>query len=162
MMMPHVEEARRVLHLSEETVVRLTTAAKGAVEESMAQWRRSSENYVRNNVENATAKNVLQLLAGTERVSFGRGESGPQNSDFWQSVLNSTLNAGQQHTLQTVRDARREYRLRAMSGMVVGELDRRRRLSSEQCIKLEPLVRKVLVDYQPDIERYMKIGRAHV
>lgn len=154
-MLPYVEEAQRVLKLPEETVLQLTTAAKGAVEESLIQWRRSTDSYVRQNVQNATTKNILQVLAGTERVSFGRGEGGPQNTELWQTALNSMLNAGQQHQLQQVADARRAFRLKAMTAMVVGELDRRRRLNGEQCAKLEPLVSKVLTDYQPDIERYM-------
>lgn len=155
-MLPRVEEAQRVLSLPEEAVARLTTAAKGAVEASLAPWRENTERYVRQAVQSATPKNILQTLNGTERVSFGRPtEGGPESSEIWQAALKELLDAGQREKLKTVIQARSDYRLKAMAGMSVGELDRRRRLTSEQCARLEPLLKKVLAEYQPDIERYM-------
>lgn len=155
-MLPRVEEARRVLDLPEETVARLTTAAKGAVEESLDPWRQNTERYVRQTVQSATPKNILQTLNGTERVSFGRQtDDGPEFNEVWQTALKDLLDSAQREELKAVMKARSEYRLKAMAGMSVGELDRRRRLTSEQCARLEPLLRQVLAQYQPDIERYM-------
>lgn len=156
LMLPKVEEAQRVLSLPEETVARLTTAAKGAVEESLDQWRQNTERYVRQTVQAATPKNIIQALNGTERVSFGRStDDGPELQEVWRTALRELLDAGQRKKLNTVIQARSDYRLKAMAGMAVGELDRRRRLTSEQCARLEPLLKKVLLEYQPDIERYM-------
>jgi hypothetical protein len=155
-MLPQVEEAQRVLALPEETVKQLTTAAKGAVEQSLGYWRQNTERYVRQTVQSATPKNILQLLAGTARVSFGRGNSDmPQATEVWQTALKEMLTPAQSKQLEAVAQARQGFRLRAMAGMTVAELDRRRRLSSEQCAKLEPQVQKVLAEYQPDLERYM-------
>jgi len=155
-MLPRVEETQRVLSLPEDTVARLTTAAKGAVEESLAPWRQNTERYVRQTVQSATPKNILQTLAGTERASFGRAiDGGPEMSKVWQSALVEALDAAQQEKLKGVMQARESYRLKAMAGMSVGELDRRRRLSGDQCEKLETLLAKVLAKYQHDIERYM-------
>ncbi|MGV3659818.1 MAG: hypothetical protein ACO1TE_06530 [Prosthecobacter sp.] len=155
-MLPKVEEAQRVLSLPEETVARLTTAAKGAVEESLDQWRLNTERYVRQTVQTATPKNILQALNGTERVSFGRPtDGGPEANEIWQAALRDLLDAGQREKLKTVIQARSAYRLKAMAGMSVGEFDRRRRLTNDQCARLEPLLKKVLTEYQPDIERYM-------
>lgn len=155
-MLPQVEEAQRVLALPEETVKQLTTAAKGAVEQSLGYWRQNTERYVRQTVQSATPKNILQLLAGTARVSFGRGNSDtPQATEVWQTALKEMLTPAQSKHLEAVAQARQGFRLRAMAGMTVAELDRRRRLSSEQCAKLEPQVQKVLAEYQPDLERYM-------
>jgi hypothetical protein len=155
-MLPQVEEAQRVLALPEETVKQLTTAAKGAVEQSLGYWRQNTERYVRQTVQSATPKNILQLLAGTARVSFGRGNSDtPQATEVWQTALKEMLTPAQSKQLEAVAQARQGFRLRAMAGMTVAELDRRRRLSSKQCAKLEPQVQKVLAEYQPDLERYM-------
>jgi hypothetical protein len=154
-MMPHLEEAQRVLALPDVTVAKLTTAAKGAVEQSLQYWRQNTERYVRQNVQTATPQNILQALAGTERVSFGRNEGGPQDMDLWKDALKQALSGEQLEKLEKTAQARRDHRLKAMAAMSVSELDRRRRLTSEQCAKLEPLVRKVLTEYQPDIERYM-------
>ncbi len=155
MMMPQVEDAKRVLSLPEPEVTRLTTAAKGAVEKHLEPWRQNTERYVRQSVQTATPKNILQALAGTERVSFSRNEGGPQDAELWKTELNATLNEAQQKQLQQVVEARRDYRLKAMAAMTVSELDRRRRLTADQCAKLETAVHKVLAEYLPDIERYM-------
>jgi len=155
-MLPQVEEAQRVLALPEETVKQLTTAAKGAVEQSLGYWRQNTESYVRQTVQSATPKNILQLLTGTVRVSFGRSNGDtPQATEVWQTALKDMLTPAQSKQLEAVAQARQGFRLRAMAGMTVAELDRRRRLSSEQCAKLEPQVQKVLAEYQPDLERYM-------
>lgn len=155
MMMPQVEDATRVLKLPEATVARLTTAAKGAVEDSLAYWRQNTERYVRQSAQTATPRNILVVLAGTRRVNFSRNESGPENTELWQSALSANLNATQLEQLQQVVDARRAYRLQAMAAMSATELDRRRKLTKAQCSKLETAIQQVLSEYLPDIERYM-------
>lgn len=155
MMMAHVEEARRVLALPDAVVAELTTAAKGAVEQSLQHWRQNTERYVRQNVQTATPQNILQALAGTERVSFGRNDNGPQDTDIWNDALKQALDGAQLQKLGQAARTRQDHRLKAMAAMCVSELDRRRRLTGGQCAKLEPLVRKVLAEYQTDIERHM-------
>ncbi|MDB6004322.1 MAG: hypothetical protein JWR15_1309, partial [Prosthecobacter sp.] len=154
-MMPQVEEAARLLSLPEPAVARLTTAAKGAVETSLEQWRQYTESLVRQSVQTATPKNLLQALAGTTRANYGRNESGPQDSELWKMALKTTLTETQQKRLRQVTDERQNYRLKAMAAMSVSELDRRRKLSSDQCAKIEAAIQKVLATYLPDIERYM-------
>ncbi|MEZ5385899.1 MAG: hypothetical protein R3F13_10340 [Prosthecobacter sp.] len=156
-MMPHVEEAGRVLNLSKDTLAELKTAAKGAVEQSLDYWRQNTERYVRQAVQTATPQNILQALAGTERVNFSRrgDENRPENMEVWQSALKNKLDEVQLRTLKEMAEGRNDYRQRAMAAMTVAELDRRRRLNGEQCAKLAPLMEKVLAEYRPDIERYM-------
>lgn len=157
-MMPRVEEARRVLALPEPVVARLSTAARGAVEESLEGWRENTERYVRQAVQSATPKNILQALAGTVRVNNYGGrstESDPASSVIWQEALADMLDKGQLKQLRDVTLKRHEYRLRAMAAMSVTELDRRRHLTGEQAEKLEERVQKILADYLPDLERYM-------
>ncbi|WP_395738921.1 hypothetical protein [Prosthecobacter sp.] len=156
-MMPLVEEATRLLSLPEPAVEKLTTAAKGAVESSLGNWRQFTENFVRQSVATANSKNVLQALAGTERASLSRNDIKPQNTDVWKTALETTLNESQQKILEQVAAEHSSYRLKAMAAMSVSELDRRRKLSAEQCAKFETAVRKVLDEYLPDIERYMSL-----
>lgn len=156
-MMPHVEEAARLFSLPEPAVARLTTAAKGAVETSLDYWRQYTESFVRQSAQSATPQNILQVLAGTERANFSRQETKPQNTDLWKTVLQTTLNESQQKQLQQTTEERLNYRLKAMAAMSVSELDRRRRLSADQCDKFETAIQHVLADYLPDIERYMSI-----
>jgi hypothetical protein len=105
----------------------------------------------------ATPKNVLQALAGTERASLSRNDIQPQNTDLWKTALKTTLNDSQLKTLDKVAGERTSYRLKAMASMSVSELDRRRKLSADQCTKIEAAVQKVLTEYLPDIERYMSL-----
>jgi len=154
-MMPLVEDATRVLTLPPPDVARLTTAAKGAVEQNLSSWRQTLERYVRSSVQTATAKNILQALAGTERVNFSRNEGEAQEVAVWKEALSTTLNEAQQKQLKQVVDARRDYRLKAMAAMSTSELDRRRRLTAVQCVRIEAVIQKVLAEYLPDIERYM-------
>jgi DNA-binding transcriptional regulator YdaS (Cro superfamily) len=156
-MMPQVEEATRLLSLPEPAVEKLTTAAKGAVETSLDNWRQFTESFVRQSVMTATPKNVLQALAGTERASLSRNDIQPQNTDLWKTALKTTLNDSQLKTLDKVAGERTSYRLKAMASMSVSELDRRRKLSADQCTKIEAAVQKVLTEYLPDIERYMSL-----
>ena len=154
-MMPLVEDATRVLALPTPDVARLTTAAKGAVEQNLSSWRQTLERYVRSSVQTANAKNILQALAGTERVNFSRNEGEAQEVAVWKEALSTTLNEAQQKQLKQVVDARRDYRLKAMAAMSTSELDRRRRLTAVQCVRIEAVIQKVLAEYLPDIERYM-------
>ena len=154
-MMPQVEEAARLLSLPEPVVAKLTTAAKGAVESSLDYWRQFTENFVRQSVQTATPKNLLQALAGTERASFSRNETKPQDTEVWKSTLKATLSESQQKKLHQVIDERQNYRLKAMASMSASELDRRRKLSADQCAKIETALQRVLADYLPDMERYM-------
>ena len=154
-MMPLVEDATRVLTLPPPDVARLTTAAKGAVEQNLSSWRQTLERYVRSSVQTANAKNILQALAGTERVNFSRNEGEAQEVAVWKEALSTTLNEAQQKQLKQVVDARRDYRLKAMAAMSTSELDRRHRLTAVQCVRIEAVIQKVLAEYLPDIERYM-------
>ena len=154
-MMPQVEEATRLLSLPAPVVAKLNTAAKGAVEASLEYYRQFAENLVRQSVQTATPKNLLQALAGTERANFSRNETKPQNTELWKTTLQSTLTEAQQKTLQQSADERHNYRLKAMAAMSTSELDRRRKLSADQCSKIEIALQKVLAGYLPDIERYM-------
>ena len=154
-MMPQVEEASRLLSLPEPAVARLTTAAKGAVETSLESWRQFTENFVRQSVQTATPKNLLQTLAGTARANYSRNDTKPQNTELWKTALQTTLNEDQLKKLKHVADERQDYRLKAMAAMCTSELDRRRKLSSDQSARLETAVQQVLAEYLPDIERYM-------
>ena len=154
-MMPRVEEASRLLSLPEPAVAKLTTAAKGAVETSLDYWRQFTENFVRQSVQSATPENLMQTLAGTTRANISHQETKPQNTEVWKTALKTTLNEAQLKKLQHVADERQDYRLKSMAAMCTSELDRRRRLTADQCARVETAVQQVLSEYLPDIERYM-------
>lgn len=155
LMLAQVGDAKRVLNLPEEKVKRLTTAAKGAVEAAMEEWRTQVESWVRNSVERATPGTVKATLANLARSSYNVQGKGPQTQDRWRETVTALLSESEQIAWKKVLDARKAYRTATMATMSVNELDRRRRLTPEQVQKVHQLVSAVLDDYLPDIERYM-------
>lgn len=155
LMLAQVGDAKRVLNLPEEKVKRLTTAAKGAVEAAMEEWRTQVESWVRNSVERATPGTVKATLANLARSSYNTQGKGPQTQGIWRETVTALLSESEQTTWKKVLDARKTYRTAAMATMSANELDRRRRLTPEQVQKVHQLVSAVLDDYLPDIERYM-------
>lgn len=155
-MMPHLDEASRLLSLPPPAVSRLTTAAKGAVESSLEYWRQMTESYVRQAAKNATPQTLMQVLAGTERSgAAAHTDTRPQNTQLWQSALQTALTSSQLNKLRQSWDQRHSYRLQAMASMSTSEVDRRRRLSADQSARVLAAVQQVLAEYQPDIERSM-------
>jgi hypothetical protein len=154
-MLAKVDDAKRVLSLPDDKVKRLTTAAKGAVEASMEEWRTQVESWVRNSVERATSATVKATLANLARSTYNTQSKGPQTQDRWRETITTLLSESEQAAWKKVLDARKDYRTAAMATMSVNELDRRRRLTPEQVKKVHQLVSTVLDDYLPDIERYM-------
>jgi hypothetical protein len=154
-MLAQVGDAKRVLGLPEEKVRRLFTAAKGAVEAELVQWRDNVERWVRSTVERATPQTVKATLANLERSNYNSQGKGPQNQDIWRQTVAALLSTSDQTEWKKVIDARRAYRSAAIATMTTNELDRRRRLTPEQFDKVKKLVTDVLNDYLPDIERYM-------
>lgn len=156
LMLAQVGDASRVLHLPEQKVARLTTAAKGAVEASMEAWRLNAQNWVRNSVERATPSTVKATLANLARSGWQmQDNNGPQSQKVWRGTVQAVLSENEQARWKKVLDARKAYRAAAMATMSVNELDRRRRLTPEQFEKVRRLVSDVLDKYMPDIERYM-------
>jgi hypothetical protein len=154
-MLAQVGDAKRVLNLPEEKVKRLTTAAKGAVEAAMEEWRTQVESWVRNSVERATPATVKATLANLARSSYNVQGKGPQTQALWRDTVTALLSESERTAWKKVLDARKAYRNATMATMSVNELDRRRRLTPEQVQKVHQLVSAVLDDYLPDIERYM-------
>ncbi|MBK8036741.1 MAG: hypothetical protein IPK22_06330 [Verrucomicrobiaceae bacterium] len=154
-MLAQVGDAKRVLNLPDEKVKRLSTAAKGAVEASMEEWRTQVESWVRNSVERATPATVKATLTNLARSTYNTQGKGPHTQDRWRETITTLLSESEQTAWKEVLDARKAYRTAAMATMSVNELDRRRRLTPEQVKKVHQLVSKVLNDYLPDIERYM-------
>ena len=154
-MLAKVDDAKRVLSLPDDKVKRLTTAAKGAVEASMEEWRTQVESWVRNSVERATSATVKATLANLARSTYNTQSKGPQTQDRWRETITTLLSESEQTAWKKVLDARKDYRTAAMATMSVNELDRRRRLTPEQVTQVHQLISTVIDDYLPDIERYM-------
>ncbi|HEX8296171.1 MAG TPA: hypothetical protein VF593_07710, partial [Chthoniobacteraceae bacterium] len=85
------EDAARIAGLRPETVARLETAARGAADASMAEWRTNIEPTVRAQVSDATMQDVKLRLAGIQEYYFRRTTSGPAKSKIWETTVKAEL-----------------------------------------------------------------------
>ena len=109
---------------------------------------------MRSNLQNTRPQDVRAQLNGMlEDVGFGRNPS-PWDCSIWINAIKETLDEEQTKKWKAEQDARQEYRTHAVIGSVLYELDRRYRVSAAQMQQLEPMLKKVLADYEEDIRDY--------
>jgi hypothetical protein len=155
-MLVRVEDAARIVKLQPEAVAQLSLAARGAVERTMGTWRNSLEDYLNNNLQGVRADEFRTRIAGLGNLAENISrDKNPQEHPLWTDTIKATLTTEQNEIWQKELDARSAYRDRATAALAISELDRRRRLTTEQFNKLEPLIINVVKDYSPDITRYL-------
>jgi hypothetical protein len=149
------EDAARVTDLGAESIARLQTAARGAAEETLAAWKTQTDQYVRSNLNDVTARDVKRRLAGMEDYYF-RQRSGnqPDKQPIWEKTWKAELTEAQQAAWQKEVEERRGYREKIIAAAVVAEFDRKNLLTAGQREKIAPLVEKIIQDYSPDIANY--------
>lgn len=147
-----VEDANRVTPLSSEVVGRLRTAARGAAEASLVDWKHDTDVNIRQNLGEVNLQSVRQRLAGMQDYSMQR-ESGPQADQqrVWKMAVSSELTEAQRNAWQVEVDARAAYRAMIMSGAVLSELDRRIMLTTEQWTALDARLTPLLKSYGEDL-----------
>jgi hypothetical protein len=146
-----VEEAARVGALPPEGVARLATAAKGAVENLLAPWKSSMDGYVRSQLRDATPQNVRPKLDGMGTISMSGYGSGAEDSPLWKEALNEVMPPDKRKLWQQEQDARTDYQNAAMTGVVLYHLQRQCPITVDQRKSLEPLIKRVVNDYTPDL-----------
>lgn len=153
-MLTRVEDAQRVLSLPEAKVIKLTTAAKGAVEFELSSWKLNIDSYVRSQLRDANPGNVQALLPDLNRVSFGNRNI-KDDAPIWKKTTEALISPEQLKIWQTELKAREDYKLRSIAEMTLMEMDRRVRLSSEQFQSIRGRLVEVLKEYLPDMHMYM-------
>lgn len=155
-MLLKAEDAVRVVSLKAEGSALLQTAARGAVERMLGQWKSNTESNVRSNLQGVTPGSIKQRLAGMEDYYYyNRGDgTAPEKNKLWQLMVDRALNEEQRKAWKVETDARKEFADRAAVGAVMAEFDRRTSLTAEQWQKLEPLVVGIVKEYSVDIEEY--------
>jgi hypothetical protein len=146
------EDVVRVAGVKEEAAKRLQTAAKGAVEHAMREWRHDMDSYVRGNIQGATPQGIRQRLEGMGNVTFGRRQPA-EAFHPWQPTLDQVLDVTQREAWERQMDERHSYMEAAMGRFIVAEFDRRYRLTKTQHQRLAPMIESLLREYLPDIER---------
>ncbi len=151
-----IGDVRRVAGLPKDRLRILEIAAKGAVDRNMESWRTAQENQVRQQAQGTTAKVVHQRLEGIGFMTVGN--ESPEDNSLWKDTLASSLTPEERGRWEQAEQGRDSYRLRAISKLLVAELDRQLDLTLTQCEKLEPLTNQAVTDYLPDMGAYIDRG----
>jgi hypothetical protein len=146
------EDAGRVAALSPHAIGRLETAARGASDKILGDWKVGADQWVRSIVRDANARNVKQRLRGIESYNMPRNTNlAPEKESIWTGVVKAELTAEQMAAWTKAVDERSAYRNKAIALAVLAEFDRRLPLTVEQWGKLEPLLAAAVNEYSAEI-----------
>jgi hypothetical protein len=144
------------LNLSPEKLRKLDIAAKGAVNETLTGWRSAQENQVRQLTQGGGDEDIAARLNGVGEIQLGNEI--PYNKQIWATTLTQTLSPAEQQAWQALEAERSAYRQKAVSMLLLTELERKLGLNEAQLDKLEPLLQQAFTDYLPDMSNYMDRG----
>ncbi len=148
------EDAARVAALADGPAARLQTAARGAAEMALMEWRPNFEQTVRSLVQDATAQNAKQRLTGIEDYQWQRGSSlTPGSSPLWELAVKTVLTDGQRAQWKKELDARASFLDQTIAATLLSEFDRKYALTKEQWQKVEPLIFQAVKEYSADINQ---------
>jgi hypothetical protein len=146
------EDAGRVAELGADAIGRLETAARGAADKALANWKSNADQSVRSLLQDASGQNAKRRLKSIESYNLPRDANlAPDKDMIWVNAVKAELTAGQMAAWKKAVDERTAYRNRAIALTVMTEFDRRIPLTAEQWEKLEPMIVGTVNDYAPDI-----------
>ncbi len=149
------EDAGRAANLPAEKVELLKTAARGAVEESLRNWKTNAEQTVRSFVADTSPRLVKRRLENLQEYNFERRlETPPESQTLWTNTFKAALDAGQIAAAEKSAKDRDAFRSESLAAFIVAMFDESRPLTSEQHAKLTAAVMGTIREYQPDILSY--------
>ncbi|HSJ04158.1 MAG TPA: hypothetical protein VK956_16960 [Verrucomicrobium sp.] len=155
MMVGAAEDAARIAKLEPEKATRLKTAARGATEKIMLDWRRRSEDAVRSQIQGAVYQDVNQRMVAVDDYYFNMYQSQkPEEQDVWKQALKSEMNEEQYKKWQDEQKARSDAHDKGVAAFVMAEFDRKVLLTPEQSEILAPKIQAVVKDYSYDLQNY--------
>jgi hypothetical protein len=143
------EDIVRVTEAGPSVVGRLRSAAQGAVEEVLHQWRTSMDRAVHAELQEVPAADISKRLLRWSSSYFSDRDI--DKNAVWLKTVETELNEAQRALWQNQLNERDSYRQKAICSMILAEFDRETAVSSQQLEKLEPLVATALNEYSRDI-----------
>ncbi|WP_038160748.1 hypothetical protein [Verrucomicrobium sp. BvORR106] len=154
-MVTAAEDAARVTGLAPDRMARLRTAARGAVEAAMDEWRPTVDSVVRGRLQGATVQDVGQRMTSIDSYYFNMYRSRKtEEYSVWQKALKAELSPEQFKKWEGEQKARQDFQNEAVAAFVLAEFDRKVLLNKEQSELLKPKLAAVIRDYQPDLSNY--------
>lgn len=146
-----IEVVGEATNLNEESIARLHTAAKGAVEETTRMWDANFSKYARRRAQGANPKTIHQQLAGVG--NYNTRETEPLQTTLWKRALAVHLEPAQRERWQSASLQRETLRRDAIAGMVAAYFESRFGINERQSPTFRKLLSTSLETYGPDIER---------
>lgn len=155
-MLLRVEDAARVAHLEPEALARLQTAARGATEQALEDWKVNFEQNTRASVSDLNPAAIIQRMAApaARTMPDRRLDIPPEKRSLWEKTLIYTLSGPQQDAWQKELDARSAFRDRAVASAVMAVFDAKNLLTAEQWEKIEPLIVATVRDYGSEFANF--------
>jgi len=152
-----VDTICRVTNLAPEGKAVLLTAAKGAAERLALQSFSQAESYVRQNMQNVPLAQLPARIAEFGMPSFGRRGKEP-DAPLWTAAVERVLDAGQRKALQEDADVRGSWQLRAVTSLIMTDLEMQVTLKPEQVTALHPKTLAIIKEYSQEIDNYFSPG----
>ncbi len=151
MAVAEIEVVGEAVGSGDDTIARLLTAAKGAVEETTNKWDANFSQYVRRRAQGANPRTIHQQLLGVG--NYSSRQTAPLQTQLWQRALTLHLDPAGQTRWKEASSRREALRREAITGMVSSYFESRFGLNERQAPVFRKLLAASLETYSPDIEQ---------
>ena len=152
-----LEHIRRVTNPAPETVLVLTTAAKGAAEEMAMGSINNLSSWLRGQFQTVKPADVPERLKNLYNPYFNERNQAPPPR-LWTSAIERLLTEEQRKLWKIEMETREQWRREGLSAIVITEVEKRIVLREEQRAKLRTKVEAVIAEYEPDFNNYFSMG----
>ncbi|MDB6070054.1 MAG: hypothetical protein JWL81_1225 [Verrucomicrobiales bacterium] len=152
-----LEQIVRVTTLDEAKATVLKTAAKGAAEQLSKAGVVSMDQYIRNQLRSVKPADVPARLKSIS-VPNNIERRVPEDPKIWTAAVKRLLTEEQNKLWDAESEARREFRLRGLAGLVATEVGKHVFLTPEKDELLRRKMVKVIDEYEDDISNFLSYG----
>ena len=152
-MLAKVDEIAGDTELDATHAERLRTAALGAVEFHLKNWKPNFENNLRANLQNVRPDGLAERLGNFGSFMRGGTPLAPQTQPIWKNAFNSELSELQRQRLTQLAQQRQEELAKMVATLTTWIFERHTALRSTQIPPVRELVAKSVLEYLPDLEQ---------
>ena len=152
-MLAKVDEIARDTAVDATHAERLRTAALGAVEFHLKNWKPNFENNLRANLQNVRPEGLAERLGNFGFFMMGGTPLAPQTQPIWKNAYNSELSEPQRQRLTQLAQQRQEELAKMVATLTTWIFERHTALRPTQIPPVRELVAKAILEYLPDLEQ---------
>ena len=152
-MLNKVDEIARDASVDAVHTERLRTAALGAVEFHLRNWKPNFENNLRANLHNVRPDALADRLGNFGFFMMGGSPLAPQSQAIWKNAYGAELTDAQRQRLNAAAQERKEDLAKTVAGLTTWIFERHTALRPAQIPPVRDLVAKSVLEYLPDLEQ---------